>query len=200
MGAPASGPGRPRDRTIDDAVLAAARELLAAVGYEALSMSAVAEAAGTTRQALYRRWSSKADLATAAVAAMSEADARPETDDPSPTSSGSSTPSGRRLPPQRDQPGGRHAAGRGRPELRAKFRESGWCTLAAPGCGRHPRTRVAAGLLDADADLERSWPWPPAPASSTPRPWPAPAHRRRGRRGWPATWRACGSVPPTTPS
>lgn len=74
--------GRPRDSSIDEAVLRAAREQLAASGYDAMSVVAVAEAAGTTRQALYRRWPSKADLATAAIASLSSAGARQETDDP----------------------------------------------------------------------------------------------------------------------
>lgn len=74
--------GRPRDVGIDDAILTATRELLAAGGYEALTLSAVAGLAGTTRPAIYRRWEDKADLATAAIAAMSEAAARPPTDDP----------------------------------------------------------------------------------------------------------------------
>ncbi len=75
-------PGRPRDAGIDDAILAAAREQLAAVGYEAMSLVSVAEQAGTTRQALYRRWTGKADLATAAIASMSQIEERPDTDDP----------------------------------------------------------------------------------------------------------------------
>jgi AcrR family transcriptional regulator len=63
-------------------VLEEARRALAAVGYDALSVSAVAGAAGTTRQAVSRRWRSKADLATAAIASMSAAADRPATDDP----------------------------------------------------------------------------------------------------------------------
>jgi AcrR family transcriptional regulator len=74
--------GRPRDAEIDARVLAVARRHLARHGYEALSVSAVADDAGTTRQAVYRRWPTKADLATAAIAAMSEAAERPATDDP----------------------------------------------------------------------------------------------------------------------
>lgn len=57
-----SGAGRPRDPRIDAAVLAAATELLIEVGYANLTMAAVAERAGTTKTALYRRWSSKAEL------------------------------------------------------------------------------------------------------------------------------------------
>lgn len=47
-----------------------------------MSLVAVAKDAGTTRQALYRRWPTKADLATAAIASMSEIERRPDTDAP----------------------------------------------------------------------------------------------------------------------
>lgn len=75
-------PGRPRDPEIDARVLTVARDHLATRGYEALSVAAVAADAGTTRQAVYRRWPTKADLATAAIAAMSRAAERTATDDP----------------------------------------------------------------------------------------------------------------------
>lgn len=75
------GPGRPRDEGIDARVLAATREQLAEVGYDGLHVATVAAAAGTTRQAVYRRWEDKADLATAAVAAMEEAAPRRVTGD-----------------------------------------------------------------------------------------------------------------------
>jgi AcrR family transcriptional regulator len=74
--------GRPRDAEIDARVLGVVRRRLAEHGYEAMSVSAVAAEAGTTRQALYRRWPTKADLATAAIAAMSEAEARQATGEP----------------------------------------------------------------------------------------------------------------------
>lgn len=67
------GRGRPRDGAIDDAVLAATLEQLAVHGYEGLSLVAVAKAAGTTRQAIYRRWRGKGELAVAAVATLPEA-------------------------------------------------------------------------------------------------------------------------------
>jgi AcrR family transcriptional regulator len=54
--------GRPRDPRIDAAILAATADLLAQIGYANLTMAAVAERAGTTKTALYRRWSSKAEL------------------------------------------------------------------------------------------------------------------------------------------
>ena len=61
------GAGRPRDPRIDESILRAVRELLVCVGYSNLTMSAVAERAGTTKTALYRRWSSKAELVHEAV-------------------------------------------------------------------------------------------------------------------------------------
>jgi AcrR family transcriptional regulator len=58
----APGAGRPRDPRIDSAILAATAELLVEIGYSNLTLAAVAERAGTTKSALYRRWSSKAEL------------------------------------------------------------------------------------------------------------------------------------------
>ncbi|MEH3155928.1 MAG: TetR/AcrR family transcriptional regulator [Gordonia paraffinivorans] len=59
--------GRPRDATIDDAVLEATRDLLVDEGYGAVTMNAVARRAGTTKTALYRRWASKTELVHEAV-------------------------------------------------------------------------------------------------------------------------------------
>src|ERR1700761_2353277 len=63
----ASGAGRPRDPRIASAILAATAELLVEIGYSNLTLAAVAERAGTTKSALYRRWSSKAELVHEAV-------------------------------------------------------------------------------------------------------------------------------------
>ena len=54
--------GRPRDPRIDAAILRATADLLVQIGYSNLTMAAVAKRAGTTKTALYRRWSSKAEL------------------------------------------------------------------------------------------------------------------------------------------
>lgn len=59
--------GRPRDARIDDAILDATLRLLSDVGYQAMSISAIAQAAGIGRPAIYRRFHSKADLVVAAV-------------------------------------------------------------------------------------------------------------------------------------
>jgi AcrR family transcriptional regulator len=74
--------GRARDASIDDRVLAAAARQLAVSGYEALSVAAVAEEAGTTRQALYRRWPGKAELAAAALTGVADRSPATETADP----------------------------------------------------------------------------------------------------------------------
>jgi AcrR family transcriptional regulator len=54
--------GRPRDAQLDAAIAAATIALLQERGYNGLSIKAVAERAGTTTPAVYRRWPSKADL------------------------------------------------------------------------------------------------------------------------------------------
>ena len=64
---PATARGRPRDARIDDAILDATLRLLGEVGYQAMSISAIAAAAGIGRPAIYRRYHSKADLVVAAV-------------------------------------------------------------------------------------------------------------------------------------
>ncbi len=50
--------GRPRDPRIEEAALAATRDLLLESGYPRLTVAAVAARAGTTKAALYRRWPS----------------------------------------------------------------------------------------------------------------------------------------------
>jgi AcrR family transcriptional regulator len=67
-------PGRARDPDIDARILAVARRHLSNLGYEAMSLAAVAHEAGTTRQALYRRWPDKASLAADALLAVAEPD------------------------------------------------------------------------------------------------------------------------------
>ena len=66
----AVGPGRPRDPGVDRAILAATLRQLADAGYGRMSMDAVAAEAGVTKPTVYRRWPTKADLATAALAEL----------------------------------------------------------------------------------------------------------------------------------
>ena len=74
--------GRPRDQGIDEAVLAVTRRHLGVYGLSGLSFAAIAEEAGTTRPALYRRWPTRLGLAVAAVADLAEVDPPELTDEP----------------------------------------------------------------------------------------------------------------------
>jgi AcrR family transcriptional regulator len=68
--------GRPRDEEAGERILDAALALLGEAGYAGLSMEAVARRAGVSKPTLYRRWPSKADLATAALARFQAAEPR----------------------------------------------------------------------------------------------------------------------------
>jgi AcrR family transcriptional regulator len=71
--------GRPRDARIDSAVLDAAAELLNEVGYADLTVAAIADRAGTSRPAVYRRWPTKAHLVHEAAFRDSVATSPPRT-------------------------------------------------------------------------------------------------------------------------
>jgi AcrR family transcriptional regulator len=60
-------PGRLRDARIDERVIEVAGRHLADQGFTAMSVAAIAREAGTTRQAIYRRWPDKTRLAAAVV-------------------------------------------------------------------------------------------------------------------------------------
>lgn len=72
-------PGRPRDAETEQRILEAALRLLAGDGYSRMSLDAVAAEAGVSKPTIYRRWSSKADLATAALRTIQLAEPRPDT-------------------------------------------------------------------------------------------------------------------------
>jgi AcrR family transcriptional regulator len=74
--------GRRRDPSIDARAIEATNRQLAASGFEALSLAAVAHEAGTTRQALYRRWPSKGALVADAIRAAADSAAVCATLDP----------------------------------------------------------------------------------------------------------------------
>ncbi|HXR13740.1 MAG TPA: TetR/AcrR family transcriptional regulator [Solirubrobacteraceae bacterium] len=69
---PVRGAGRPRDPATEDAILRAALDGLAELGYDRLSMDEIAARAHAGKGALYRRWPSKAALVVAAVMAWRE--------------------------------------------------------------------------------------------------------------------------------
>jgi AcrR family transcriptional regulator len=60
-------PRRRRGEELEAALLQATWDELAEVGYSALTIDAVAQRAGTSRTVVYRRWSTKRELAEAAV-------------------------------------------------------------------------------------------------------------------------------------
>jgi AcrR family transcriptional regulator len=74
--------GRARDPDIDARILDVANQHLSSHGYEAMSLAAVAQEARTTRQALYRRWPTKASLAAAALTAAVDETAAATSEDP----------------------------------------------------------------------------------------------------------------------
>lgn len=63
-------PGRPRSPRADEAILAAARELMAEGGLGNLTVEGTALRAGVAKTTVYRRYPSKLDLAVAAIAAL----------------------------------------------------------------------------------------------------------------------------------
>lgn len=76
--------GRPRSDRAHRAILEATRDLLAETGYEALTIEAIAVAAGVSRQTVYRWWSAKsAVVAEAVLAGLVDAEraAPPDTGD-----------------------------------------------------------------------------------------------------------------------
>lgn len=77
-----SGAGRPRDVSIDDAVLGTALRQLARGGFSGLSLSAVAAEAGTSRPAIYRRWPDKESLVIDAIARLAQVAPPATGDDP----------------------------------------------------------------------------------------------------------------------
>jgi AcrR family transcriptional regulator len=59
--------GRPRDHSRDTAIEKAAIELLGEVGYEQITIEAVALRARVSKATIYRRWKNKAELMASAV-------------------------------------------------------------------------------------------------------------------------------------
>lgn len=183
--------GRARDASIDDRILAVARRHLSVYGYERMSLAAVAQEAGTTRPALYRRWPGKAELAAAAVASMGEEEQASTPEDPYAALVAELADFERGV----SRPGRLSLAGSmlqdtTQPEVLARYR----ARVVAPRRRRILgilQTARESGLIDADADLEvavtmctGSW-YGRALAESTPPPrWP--------ERTAALVWRALG--------
>jgi AcrR family transcriptional regulator len=187
--------GRARDPLIDARILAIAREQLSASGYDALSLTAVAHAAGTTRQALYRRWATKADLAAAVVSDTVDTEKGIPTDAPFDDlvaelenfQHGVSRPGRMSLV-------GTMLQDNTSPELRSRYQEQ----VIAPRRFRIRSYLLRAqklGLIDSNADLDvavtlctGSWYARALAGIEPPRDWP--------RRTATLVWRAVGGIPP----
>ena len=82
--APTPPRGRPRSSEADAAILDATRALLAEDGWPSLTIEGVAARAGVAKTTVYRRFSSRTDLAVAAVAELVDAAMVPADPDCSP--------------------------------------------------------------------------------------------------------------------
>ena len=130
-------PGRPRSAQADEAILQATLELLATDGYRRLTIEAVRERAGVGKATIYRRYGSKEELVSAAIAHLNS-------DIPLPDDTGSLQ--GPRSV-QREQARSRSRAARWpRPDAMA-WRTSKATTAGRPVSGhvttRGPRSRLA---------------------------------------------------------
>lgn len=66
-GSGARSPGRPRDPALDDAIRAAARDVVVEHGYDATTLALIADRAGVSVPTIYRRWQHKHELIEEAV-------------------------------------------------------------------------------------------------------------------------------------
>ncbi len=64
--------GRPRDPAVDQAIVDAAKSVLAEKGFTGTSMDEIARRAGAGKDTLYRRWKSKEDLVLHLLTVLSE--------------------------------------------------------------------------------------------------------------------------------
>src|SRR4029450_1434343 len=69
--------GRPRDPSRDGVIRAAILQLLAEVGYGALTMDAVASEAGVGKATIYRRWRTKQDPVVDPISDLNRDEAAP---------------------------------------------------------------------------------------------------------------------------
>ena len=74
-------PGRPFDAAIEAELLRVTQTLLIEVGFEGLTVDAVAKRCNASKATIYRRWPSKIALAVAATVALLPAPEMPDTGD-----------------------------------------------------------------------------------------------------------------------
>lgn len=78
---PPAASGRPRDPEVERSILTAAQDLLIESGYPGTTIAAVAARAHCGKSAIYRRWSTKAELVVAAVSDLQVPVEVPDTGD-----------------------------------------------------------------------------------------------------------------------
>ncbi len=76
---PRHGGGRHLDSSRDDALRAAALRLLGEIGYDRLTVDAIAACAGAGKATIYRRWSGKAELVVDALSSQKPSIVLPDT-------------------------------------------------------------------------------------------------------------------------
>jgi AcrR family transcriptional regulator len=64
--------GRPRDPQVDAAVHEATAAMLAEVGYQGITIEAIAQTAGVSKNAIYRRWPDKVALVLGTLANLTQ--------------------------------------------------------------------------------------------------------------------------------
>lgn len=79
---PSRTPGRPRSEEADRSIIDATFTLIRDVGYDALTIEAVASEAGVGKTTIYRRYADKADLVSASLAASLPMPVSPQSGDP----------------------------------------------------------------------------------------------------------------------
>src|SRR5690242_3281955 len=71
--------GRPRSTHADQAILQATLDLLAEVGYQSMSIEAIASRAGVGKTTIYRRYTSKEEIVADAIESLREDISTPDT-------------------------------------------------------------------------------------------------------------------------
>lgn len=147
--------GRPMDPKVHDAILSAAMKLLETQCVRELSIKGIADAAGVTRPAIYRRWSTPTEIALDAFLQTTEREIPIETgDDPAEALAAHILAMTRFMRSRR----GRVVveilgAGQGDPELLALFRERFLCQRRKLGRILF-QDGIDRGIFDPDLEID----------------------------------------------
>ena len=151
-GTPASA-GRPRSEEAHQAILDATLELLAEVGFSALTVEGVASRAGVGKATIYRRWASKLPLVIEAFGGLPGARGRRHRLGRD-RSQDDAAQLPRALPQDAARGGAAEPRGRARPQRRALAALRAGDEGPAPAARALLQRGVARGELRQDLDLE----------------------------------------------